>query len=139
MFLDHPVQDGVFGTPPLVVDAPSILRALIPGFAGRHGSLCLAFHPQGAKQGHLRPASLALGYSPLALAFPRARAEPPDPSSLNSSPSLKAVGIEPQAIVAAYHIAPRRLASGAQPAECLRVVTEAYVIPGEEAGEHRGG
>ncbi|MGH8616008.1 MAG: hypothetical protein ACREYF_29350 [Gammaproteobacteria bacterium] len=37
VFLDHLVEDGVFGTPPLVVDAPSILRALIPAFAGRQG------------------------------------------------------------------------------------------------------
>ena len=28
MFLDHLVEDGVFGTPPLVVDAPSSGRRL---------------------------------------------------------------------------------------------------------------
>ncbi|MGH8537255.1 MAG: hypothetical protein ACREXM_12530 [Gammaproteobacteria bacterium] len=48
------IEDGVFGTPPLVVDAPSILRALIPAFAGRQVSILRAPSRAGFALGQLR-------------------------------------------------------------------------------------
>ncbi len=48
VFLDHLVEDSVFGTPPLVVDAPSILRALIPAFAGPRAWLSILKAPSRA-------------------------------------------------------------------------------------------
>ncbi|MDQ3564391.1 MAG: hypothetical protein M3436_09695, partial [Pseudomonadota bacterium] len=86
---DHTIDASVFGGavfPPYRKSAHRVSSKRLPSRAViqliRHSRasgnpgflLCYwmpAFHPRGAKQGRLRPrpASLALGYSPLALAF----------------------------------------------------------------------